>query len=259
MEQAYIGTFGGYFVVKEGDEKHTATHIVLTSKEYNKLISDKNRLISLLNTEKRAHTKDVTDEKNKSIQDKNIVVNESNEAINRANLRAETAEAEARRQAELNKNLIRISKEKNNAARRLQPKKTHSGYRYIDKIMQIKAVKDRTKKDGNIYGTAWTATLETPYDATIPINLIEDKIKEDLFGDNGLCGRMNINIFTVTDDAGYRHIWTGEYKTATENLKENDKRNFLYDIKYSGNPKSRLWEVQIYTTEAINVLPELCK
>ena len=30
MEKAYVGMMGGYTVLKDGDEKHKATHIVLT-------------------------------------------------------------------------------------------------------------------------------------------------------------------------------------------------------------------------------------
>ena len=81
-----------------------------------------------LSDEKAAHERDVNAEKARSVQDHNSIVKEANEAINRTDARAEAAEAE--RQTDLNKNLLRITRERSNAKRGLQPKKSNCGYRF---------------------------------------------------------------------------------------------------------------------------------
>ena len=72
MEKAYIGIMGGYNILKEGDEKHEPTHIVLTNDEYNRLIKAKNSYKARFEKERLAHTDDIEKLKQKASDLKKI-------------------------------------------------------------------------------------------------------------------------------------------------------------------------------------------
>ena len=241
MEKAYKRMTGGYSILKEDDDKHSCTHVVLTVSEFNKLIEEKKSLKSQLDDINRRAVayKQKADAEAQAIKDE-------------AARRIEVAEAERDRQTNLNNNLLRISKERANAKRGLQPKKEHHGYRFSGKIMQTKTICGHDKKEGAIYTDVWTATLETPYDGTIPINQIEDKIFDDLKGTDGILSKLYIKYWTYQDSPV---IWKGTYADA---MKDNEsKENYLFDYKFMINPKSQLWEIQITTTKSIRALTEM--
>lgn len=235
-------------------EKGDATHVRMTVEEYDKLLSTISSYKSKLSAEQTAHKNDVAAEQNRSIQDHNDIVKQANEAINQANARADAAEAEKERQTNLNNNLLRITRERSNAKRGLQPKKKHSGYRFSGKIMQTKTISGHDKKTGAIYTDVWTATLETPYPGIIPIHQIEDKIFDDLKGTDGILNRLYVNYWMFRDST---KLWKGDYLSAIDEKDNPEKKNYLFDYKFMINPKSKLWEIQITTTKSIMALEEM--
>lgn len=252
MEKAYKGMMGGYSVLKDGDEKHSATHVVLTTEEYNDLLWNIRTLKSNLSDEKTAHKNEVADINKKAVAYKKRADENAQSVKAAAEARAKVAEEERDRQTSLNKNLLRITRERANAKRGLQPKREHSGYRFSAKIMQTKTISGHDKKKGAIYTDVWTATLETPYDGTIPIHQIEDHIFDDLMGEAGILKKLYINYWTFK---GSNRLWKGTYSEAMEDNEE--KKNYLFDYKFMVNPKSGLWEIQITTTKSIRALSEM--
>jgi len=236
-------------------EKGHATHVRITVDEYEKLLSTIASYKKKLSEEQTAHQKDVNAEKKKSVEANNTVVDKVNEAMKKATERVAIAEAEAERQKNLNKNLLRIARERANAKRGLQPKKSHCGYRFSGKITQTKVKAGYDKKSGVIYADAWTATLESPYDATIPIHQIEDQVFKDLRGSDGILNKLYVNYWTLKNDPD--RIWKGDYQSAIDDEVNPEKKNYLFDYKFMINPKSQLWEIQITTTKSIRPLDEM--
>ena len=248
------GTSYAKVVDRYNDEKGEATHVRMSVEEYDKLLSTISSYKSKLSAEQTAHKNDVAAEQAKSTQDHNSIVKQANDAIGKANARAEAAEAETQRQTNLNNNLLRITRERSNAKRGLQPKKKHSGYRFSGKIMQTKTISGHDKHTGAIYSDVWTATLETPYPGTIPIHQIEDKIFEDLKGTDGILNKLYVNYWTFQDST---RLWKGDYQSAIDEKDNPEKKNYLFDYKFMINPKSKLWEIQITTTKSIRALDEM--
>ena len=247
-ERMYHGLTGW----REEDDRHAATHMLLSMKEYealcherDKAIQDRKRIIKEANDYKAAAesqaSADIADIRKKA-----------SEKILELCMRAEKAEAEAERQMDLNKNLLRITRERANAKRGLQPKKKHPGYRFSGKIMQTKTVSGHDKRNGTLYSEVWTATLETPYDATIPIHQIRDKIFVDLKCEDGILDKLHICYWLFE---GRPELWKGSYEDA---MKDNEnKENYLFDYKFLANPKTNLWEIRIMTTKPIQALKEM--
>ena len=240
----------------EEDEKHSATHMLLSMAEYETLCDERNAAI-------RARNKmevDAKEFKRQAEGKANASMRNANEnaaaQIEEMRVRMEAAEAEAEKQANLNRNLLRITRERANSKRGLQPKKEHSGYRFASKIMQTRTICDHDKREGAIYTDVWTTTIETPYDASIPIHQIKDHIFEDLRRDGGIFDKLYIQswIFKESGD-----LWKGTYAEAMENAKkfEQEGKNILFDYKMMANTKTKLWEIQITTTKSIKALAEM--
>lgn len=263
MEYAYKKTGFMGKVVYEPSSSDSGSHVVLSKDEYVQLKHNHDAYKYQLESEKKAHIKDVAKAKQEAEEYKQktdaAVIERINAVKQDAWKRLEATEVELDRQFGLNENLLRIMKERANAKRGLQPKKQRSGYRFVGKIMQTKTISGHDNKTGAIYTDVWTATLETPYDAEISIYDIEGRIQYDLFGvygknDGGLLKKMEIK--NVWCDEGT--AWKGTYEKLVEWKKQyNHTGNYLFDFKYMMNPKTRLWEVQITTTDPISAIPEL--
>ena len=122
--------------------------------------------------------------------------------------------------------------------------------------MQTRTICDHDKREGAIYTDVWTTTIETPYDASIPIHQIKDHIFEDLRREGGIFDKLYIQswIFRESGD-----LWKGTYAEAMENAKkfEQEGKNILFDYKMMANTKTKLWEIQITTTKSIKALAEM--
>lgn len=241
---------------KPADAKHPMTGYYLTEQELRRKDAD----IGAANYEAKEAKRDA---KSKIDYAKGQAASEIREAkenaaaqIDAMRIKLEAAEAEIDRQKNLNRNLLRITRERANAKRGLQPKKEHSGYRFSSKIMQIKTICDHDKKEGAIYTDVWTATIETPYDASIPIHQIKDQIFDDLRDDGGIFDELYITSWVYKENGD---LWKGTYAEAMESAKEFDQegKNILFDYKMMANTKTKLWEIQITTTKSIRALASM--
>lgn len=258
MEEAYRGVMGGYAVLKDGDTRHSPTHAVIDLDEYYELVDDIKSLRQQIESQKAQHMIELEKVKQEAVAYKRQADIGAQQAKVIAESRARNAEREAERQRNLNRNLLRIAKERANAKRGLRPKGRHCGYRFSGKIAQTKTISGHDKKTGAIYTDVWTATLETPYDGTIPINQIRDRIFDDLVGEGGLLQKLYVDY--VADDSesiwGTVIPWKGTYAEAMR-YNQDGTRNLLFDYKFMVNPRSGLWEVQITTTKSIRAISEL--
>lgn len=244
-------TMMGWAEYKSGDERHSPSHKLLTNKEYSDLCQEVQDLRSLVRQREREKEDAVKKIQDEAVRYKRQADNDAQAVKDQADRRVIEAEAERDRQRNLNSNLIRITRERANARRGLQPKKEHHGYRFSGKIMQTKTISGHDKKEGAIYTDVWTATLETPYDGTIPINQIRDRIFDDLMGGDGILEKLYVKYWKFE---GTSIPWKGTYADA---IKDSNDQNYLFDYKFMVNPKSGLWEVQITTTKSIRALSEM--
>lgn len=228
------------------DNKHDATHVFLTTQEYASLNATIKHLKSENAELSQKHRNELLSIKQEAEAYKNKLAQEAAAKIGEAQKRADAMEKEANRQKQLNENLLRISKERANAKRGLQPKRKHSGYRFVGKIRQIRVVKSREKGKATTYALVWTATIETPYAATIPIETITDKVASELAE---MLGKISIGVLVMTNDE--KIMWRGSYTEAVKTCNEQKLRDVVFDHKYMANAKSGFWEIEITTIKPI--------
>lgn len=167
----------------------------------------------------------------------------------------------------LNENLTRIMRERANQAQGLRPKKQHDGYivlesrqwteRYTEESWDTEdhkrrysenrgvAIKKKYLRIENKTAAVWKSILQTPYDASIPLENIQYRVEEEDLWKNG-----------ILKDIGCRGMCesfaNGRYTNFGRD-DNGDEKNGLYKWVFKANYKTGLWELEIYTTKALTV------
>ena len=241
-------------------------YVVLDKDDYDMLKHNHDAYKYQLEIEKVRHQEDVEKARQDAEEYKEKVDAAALEKIRVANQTAdkkiESIKSDLNKQIKLYNYLLQIMKERANAKRGLQPKKQRSGYRFVGKIMQTKTISGHDKQTGAIYTDVWTATIETPYDASISFQDIEERVQTDLFrklDDDGYINDGGILTKNGIENLGYNNgrLWKGTYTELNDWKKENNASgNYMFDFKFMINPKTQLWEIQITTTDPIPMISD---
>lgn len=173
----------------------------------------------------------------------------ANQARYRAEERASAAESEKNnleealsQQRSLNDNLKRIAKERANAKRGLIPKKDRSGYI----VLFSSQYRERYRNDEGekCVANTWKSVLQTPYDATLPLEQIKDDVWDEL-------------MHQILYPMGFRNVQdidkNGEYRSWYQ---DEEELCGLYRWDYKANYKTGLWEITLYHTKSLSVPEE---
>ena len=201
--------FGGYKEVQGGYSSSEWEYVILTRKEYNNQETE-------LRVAK-AGKSEAEEKARKNIDRANVEAKrEINEAYKAADEQVEkikqelaAANAEIEYQRGLNENLLRINRERANAARKIKPKKEHSGYLITySKEHEYKYRIDKKNWDSVML---WQTILESPYgvnftDEQARIQIYEELFKNHLIGKIGIVGYWNIAYEDMIDEIGRAHV-----------------------------------------------------
>ncbi|MBN1050414.1 hypothetical protein EXM65_18910 [Clostridium botulinum] len=238
MERVVKGLMG-YGAEKDGKP---ATHVILTVEEYANIL-------------KQVRTAEYTAENIKITANNQIKVykKQSDEIIEKEkeNFQNEIcsiqydltiANREIDRLSNLNANLLRISRERANSKRGLKPKKAHHGYIVLDSQQNYYNHRWYNGRKSVVDSfPCWKVRIQSPYDCSIPFNIITKNIKEDLliFGTSLGIKRIykNIEDKSIKD---IRAFWDKE-------------DNFIFKTNYKSNYKAGLWEIEYWVRGSITV------
>ena len=270
----------GYSRTKEGYYDRECSHVILTRDEYTELVEENRRLKDYISREPERQQQAV----NQVVQQKDEKFQEMQQKA-KAHMRdllarEEEAERKAAVERELNEQLLRITIERANAKRGIYPKKDNAGYIAIRSSQYNQRYKDGKKhiKEAPAYKTL----LQSPYDASIPRNAIEDEIFHDLFKQdilknirfypcsNGITeGQTRPDLLLASpkqaEEELYDALFTGTYDKNVflegkyeDNVGETkDDTNILYRIQLIQSFEHGFWEVELFHTREIGVpVPE---
>lgn len=203
-------------------------------------------------------------EKRALVAEKDIAERDERIAV----LEKEIKELKKRLQSEkyLHRNMQRIMRERANQARGITPKKAHDGYivlesrqweeryteehwdtedhreRYGDPENRGRAIRKGYLKIAHKTAEAWKSTIQTPYDASLPIGQVKSRIEEEI-------GEIlkDINVETRLKTA-----YNGTYYDFGIN-DEGYKKNGMYRWVYKANYRAGLWELEVFTTKSLRV------
>lgn len=228
----------GWSEYRNNGDKNVPTHKLLSNEEYEKI---KNEIIELnMQLDKEKHF--VKQFRHNAMEYKNNADIQAQNKIEEAYEIARAAEIERNRQISLNKNLIRINKEKNNSERNLQPKKEHTGYIVLESREKIEWCEGLRN---NQSFTVWETTIQTPYKTDLTQDLVRGEIDRDLTPKEGgwLLGKLGINRIHYTD------LLT----IMTDN--QHKEKNIAYQKQLRADFKEGYWEVIYSHTKAIRSVP----
>ena len=252
MSEFVKKTMVGYKTVPGGHSDSDCTHVILTLEEYDYILSEKRQAERDTWIAKSNADKAVVEAKRNAAYMVQQARQEAQEKVAAIQGELEEEREESAHQRALNANLLRVSRERANADRRLQPKKERCGYVVVnseEKEIGFKVGGKRLHK-----GMLWETTIQSPYSVQIAEEVVRKQIEDDLFptgkkawivGRIGITGKFN-----------------GSYEKFLEGKAQNPKDSF-----YDGNVmiarqqrlkrKFRLeyWEVAIVHTKPLSDVP----
>ncbi len=168
-------TLVGYKEIPGGRADPECTHVILSLKEYGRATSA-DRSSRTGNPGNEARIRSAKSDAQYKIQ---IAESEAAEIVADLEGELEKERQESTYQRGLNKNLLRIAKERANADRKLKPKKEHTGYFIVytgEKDYNYR--RDRRKLHR---ATLWETILQSPYSVDFSEGQARKQIQEDLF------------------------------------------------------------------------------
>ena len=181
--------------------------------------------------------------------------------------RLDQAKADLQNEKNLHRNMMRIMKERANQTRGIKPKKQHDGYlvlesrqwveRYMVETWDTDDHKKRYSEDRRTAirqgylqveqktANVWKSILQTPYDASIPLNQIRSKVEDDDLWAGGIL--KDIGCPCMCENAA-----NGTYMEFG-NSEDGYEQNGLYKWQFKANYRSGLWELEIFTTKSLRV------
>ena len=242
------GTFGGYKEVPGGLSDPECSHVILPLKEYNEL----HRRIAAAEQESR-NTKYEAEKRMQRLENDaryKVQAAEASAAQKVADMEGELEEErrESAYQRDLNKNLLRIARERANADRKLKPKKEHTGY-----VVVASEEKEYRYRYGKKWKKVklWETVLQSYYSVDFTEEEARTQIERDLLPQDGAWLIMEIGI-----SARYR----GRYEGMIEDVSVKEdfmKRNILLagQQRLRANFRSGYWELVFMHTKALGIVP----
>lgn len=237
----------GYREVKPN--KETATHMLYTTIEHDdkseKIINLEEYVIKLQDAFEKEVTK-ILVEANSNIQ--NTKENAENK-IKEMKIELHKALNQIKHLENINKNLLRVAKEKANAQRKLQPKKQHCGYvlQLVEPV--IFTHKDTHKRRVEITSfDCWRFRLQTPYNVFFDLEAVTDLVHKDYY--NRLADIIGVH-------EGYANggLENSKAEEVIKIFKEKD--NFYFKKSFKINATRGFWEVEYWTRDIINYSAEI--
>lgn len=232
MQQVVQG-LSGFKIAKN----EPGTHYILTQDEYNDIIHEKQNSKKTIQCLKDAYNTDISAVK----RDMSDQASEERSQMIRD---MRTMSDEIIRLKDLNRNLIRIAKERSNAQRKLTPKKTHKGYLVMSQG-QTQYTHRSSKNTFNL--TCWSVKIQTPYDAALPAEVIEEIERDlvDICKDMGIRTTVNNDKFNSAPKEQIDSIWGGS-------------DNFIFRQRYKADlARGGMWTVELLVRSAIVIPPNM--
>ena len=178
------------------------------------------------------------------------IQNIHNKEVEDLNSTIEEYKQELKRLKGLNGNLLRISRERTNQERNLRPKKAHKGFIVLNrqslyyKLYSNVKQPPKSNQPNYIEFSCFKIKIQTPFDASISFDLIEDEII-DAFSDF-------MKDLKIDNWYNYNYIINQPISKIKDIIFNSEYDNFIFKYSYTANSKSNFWEIHIYTKKDIS-------
>lgn len=254
-------TMVGYREVPGGQSDPECTHVILSLKEYEIIIREKEQAIRDVGIEKDRANRDIKEAERKVSYQVSQEKARADKEVNAMRESLETALQEGDYQRRLNETLLRISRERANADRGLKPKKDHTGY----VVMSSGEKELRRKERGRssyYYIKLWETVLQTPYSVDFSEEQARHQICEDLMesedGEDWMLAR--IGIYKKPEQKAYPSFSDEDDEEAEKDGPERDNILLRYRLRANYQAKrdkeTGFWEIVLTHKKSLSQVPK---
>ena len=171
-------TMMGYKEVPGGQSDPECTHVILKEKEYSQLLKEKAQAEQESRNTRYDADRAIQRAKSDAQRQVQQIDAEAQQRVSDMEGELATARQEAEYQRGLNANLLRISKERANADRKLKPKKERTGY-----VVVSSEEREYRYRDGKKWKKVklWETVLQSPYTVDFTEEQARVQITRELF------------------------------------------------------------------------------
>lgn len=246
MSEFVKKTMIGYKELDGGHSDPECTHVILPVKEYDDLLKE----ISRAKRETMEEKSKAADAQKESEQERQAVIQQYEEVIEKWRAAFNKAQAEIASQKGLNENLLRITKERANADRKLKPKKEHTGYVVVVSSEKIYRYKNRQRMKSV---KLWETVIQSPYSIEFPAEQAKKLILEEFFPETGEweAARLGIEQWVAGD---YEDFLSAADKDDEEFIQRNTALTEYRSFR--ANYRAGYWEMILVHTRPLEVVPK---
>ena len=250
MSEFVKKTMVGYKTVPGGHSDSECTHVILTLQEYDQLLREKSMAEQEARAARDQAAIDVAAADQRASQAAYKADQEAQGRVEAIRAELEAERAESAYQRELNANLLRISRERANADRKLKPKKEHTGY-----LVMISGEKELRYKDGNRNlkkALLWETVIQSPYSIEFTEKQARRQIMEELL-------RKDDESRSLLSQIGIEGLYNKSYGSLLYDrayCQEPERFNIMLKPKFRANFRAGYWEVVFYHTKPLGSVPK---
>ena len=260
MSEFVKKTIVGYKDVPGGSSDPDCTHVILTLNEYKKIVRERDEAIRTVGIERQNADRQMNEEKKNAAYQIRQVRDQAVKEIAEMQGALAQAQKDAAYQRHLNENLLRISRERANADRKLKPKKGHTGYCVV-----LSVEKEHRYGTGKYMRRVllWETVIQSPYGVDLPEELVRKQVTEELTcegaTENSLIHRIGIDEFYPGSYAAMmknrnKRPWY-EIPEETDEPEEHKEENIMLLPQFRANFKTGYWEAVFSHTRPLGVVP----
>ena len=149
----------------------------------------------------------------------------------------------------LNKNLLRIARERANADRKLRPKKAHTGYVVL--TSSEKEYHNKAMRKESAVAMLWETVLQSPYSVDFTeeqARALTAELVQPNENDETLVGRIGIDTYY---HSSYEDLLHEQRRSA----RQEESSNIMLKPKLRANYKTGYWEVIFLHTKPLGLVP----
>ena len=237
--------FGGYKEVQGGYSSSEWEYAIVPRKEYNEQELEL-RLAKSGKSEAEEIARKNIDRANTEANRKiNEAYKAADEQVEKINQELGAANAEIEYQRGLNENLLRINRERANAARKIKPKKEHNGY-LIDFSKEYEYRYRVGKEEKRVM--LWETVIESPYSVNFTVEQARKQIDSELFGEEWLIGKIGVDVQWLMEYGKIIH--KEQYKRECVN------KNVVVRQQLRANYSRGYWEIILLHTKPLCNVPD---
>ena len=247
MSEFVKKTAFGYKKVDGGHSDPECTHVILTIDEYDEILREKAKAEQETRNTKRDAEREISRVKQDARYEVENAAEEARQTVEsmKDDLAEERAESDYQRR--LNANLLRISKERANADRKLKPKKGHTGYVVVSSAEKYYSYREDRQRWRKVM--LWETVLQTPYSVDFTHEQVEIQSAE-------LCREDETGNWPVAK-IGIDENYGRSYEQLMDDPEWGawKKYNVMLRRQLKANYRTGYWEIIFMHTKPLTVVP----